>query len=608
MITDLMTETEQDIQRKLSYSAALPVSKPGDKVQIYVRLRPTTEDTGTFQILSDTCLVANPPRTSRVTESVSSFHFSQVFKPETNQRELFEQTAYPIIQEALEGKNGLVFAYGVTNSGKTYTILGNAEQPGILPETFETLFKKSENFQITASYLEIYNEKVYDLLAAGPRRTFLQLLEKDGCVYVKDLEERPIKSFEEAKLMLESGQKNRQIGETKCNTDSSRSHCVFSLQLYQNDKPDAVFSKISIVDLAGCERGAKTGASGLRLQEASKINGSLMNLNRCLETLRYNQLHPKSERPVPFRSSKLTRMFQESLAGKQAGRIIMIVAVNPSVEEFDETLRTLQYSAIAKEVVTAPSKVVSRRYAAPSSCRSRSRVMDDGGSPSILKMEYGTDGHKKRKRPSIAASRDILAPQKSPDVPAVRSRASIAKDRSSIANKPPSTSRTRVQKKAEQTTAIHSRTKPKTAAVAPVNGPAFKKRVTVPATVVEVLTRDDDVQEQEVMLLRTEVEQLKDELQAKEAEYVQQEIHVRRELVNELNKQLDGMKASYEAKLEELRGELETANQANEKLAQEKTYFEGLCEKLQEQIDECEDEIRRIEARHAEELQELQTF
>ncbi|RHY46850.1 hypothetical protein DYB38_011824 [Aphanomyces astaci] len=327
-------QQEQDIQRKLSYSAALPVSKPGDKVQ-----------------------------TSRVTEAVSSFHFSQVFRPETTQRDLFEQTTYAIIEEALEGKNGLVFAYGVTNSGKTYTILGTPEQPGILPETFVTLFKKADNFRITASYVEIYNEKVYDLLATGQRRVFLQLLEKDGRVYVKDLEERPIKSYEEAKLMLETGQKNRQVGETKCNSDSSRSHCVFSLHLYHQDDPTTLFSKISIVDLAGCERGAKTGASGLRLQEASKINGSLMNLNRCLETLRFNQLHPKSERPVPFRSSKLTRLFQASFVSKQAGRIIMIVAVNPSTDEFDETLRTLQYSAIAKEVVTAPSKttLLSRR-------------------------------------------------------------------------------------------------------------------------------------------------------------------------------------------------------------------------------------------------------
>ncbi|KAF0755737.1 hypothetical protein AaE_004873, partial [Aphanomyces astaci] len=240
-------QQEQDIQRKLSYSAALPVSKPGDKVQvlIYVRLRPPVgeEDADTFRIVSDTCLVAKPPRTSRVTEAVSSFHFSQVFRPETTQRDLFEQTTYAIIEEALEGKNGLVFAYGVTNSGKTYTILGTPEQPGILPETFVTLFKKADNFRITASYVEIYNEKVYDLLATGQRRVFLQLLEKDGRVYVKDLEERPIKSYEEAKLMLETGQKNRQVGETKCNSDSSRSHCVFSLHLYHQDDPTTLFSK-----------------------------------------------------------------------------------------------------------------------------------------------------------------------------------------------------------------------------------------------------------------------------------------------------------------------------------------------------------------------------
>ncbi|CAK4091074.1 unnamed protein product [Aphanomyces euteiches] len=564
-------EQEVDIQRKLSYSAALPVSKPGDKVQIYVRLRPTSGgDSGTFQILSDTCLLANPPRTSRVTDVVSSFHFSQVFKAETTQRELFEQTTDSIIQEAFDGKNGLVFAYGVTNSGKTYTILGTPENPGILPETFEALFKKSEKFKVTASYLEIYNEKVFDLLAVGPRRIFLQLLEKDGRVFVKDLEERSIKSCEEAKQLLESGQKNRQIGETKCNHDSSRSHCVFSLQLYHVDSPQTLHSKISIVDLAGCERGAKTGASGLRLQEASKINGSLMNLNRCLETLRYNQLHPKSERPVPFRSSKLTRLFQESLTGmsKQAGRIIMIVAVNPSTEEFDETLRTLQYSAIAKEVVTAPSKVISRR-------------------PSVLRQEYGTDGHKKRKRPSIKD-----AAPKPAFVPLPKERPSI-RTRNSIVKGPVPLARDRIQNrrdsKLNEATPSKVRTKPK---VQNIVGPVTKKQIS------------DD----EVALLREEIEQLKEELQAKEVEYVQQEVQVRRELVNELNKQLDSLKASYEIKLDEMRAELDAVQKANRTLVKDKAHMEGLCEKLQEQIDECEDEIRRIEARHAEELLEFQTF
>ncbi|RQM18916.1 hypothetical protein B5M09_009724 [Aphanomyces astaci] len=507
---------------------------------------------------------AKPPRTSRVTEAVSSFHFSQVFRPETTQRDLFEQTTYAIIEEALEGKNGLVFAYGVTNSGKTYTILGTPEHPGILPETFVTLFKKADNFRITASYVEIYNEKVYDLLATGQRRVFLQLLEKDGRVYVKDLEERPIKSYEEAKLMLETGQKNRQVGETKCNSDSSRSHCVFSLHLYHQDDPTTLFSKISIVDLAGCERGAKTGASGLRLQEASKINGSLMNLNRCLETLRFNQLHPKSERPL----------FQASFVSKQAGRIIMIVAVNPSTDEFDETLRTLQYSAIAKEVVTAPSKttLLSRRL------------------PVQVKMEYGTDGHKKRKHPSLLVSKDgatnVVVPAKADGLATIKERPSI-RSRNSI-QRVPSTreSSGKPLDKSTTTTAGHH----------PLNSrakaPGAKKRFT----------------EHDVALLRDELDQLKDDLQAKDADYVQQEMQLRRDLVHELNKQLDSMKASYEVKLADVRAELDAANATTLKLTQEKSQLESLCEKLQEQIDECEDEIRRIEARHADELLDLQTF
>ncbi|ETW08304.1 hypothetical protein, variant [Aphanomyces invadans] len=532
------TAEEQDIQRKLSYSAALPVSKPGDKVQIYVRLRPPTGevDHETFRVLSDTCLVAHPPKTSRVTESVSTFHFSQVFRPETTQRDLFDQTTYAIVDEALEGKNGLVFAYGVTNSGKTYTILGTPEHPGILPETLLTLFKKADKFRITASYLEIYNEKVFDLLTNCQRRIFLHLLEKDGRVYVKDLEERPIKSFEEAKMLLECGQKNRQVGETKCNTDSSRSHCVFSLQLYHNEHPTTLFSKISIVDLAGCERGAKTGASGLRLQEASKINGSLMNLNRCLETLRFNQLHPKSERPVPFRSSKLTRLFQASFVCKQAGRIIMIVTVNPSTDEFDETLRTLQYSAIAKEVVTAPSKtLLSRR-------------------PVQVKTEYGTDGHKKRKRPSMP-SKDGASRTKTEAtyLPMIKERGSI-RSRTSIQRIPvPASTRESSGKEVESaptTTTLNARAKAR-ASLAVVR-PVSKKRIT----------------EHDIQILRDEIDQLKDELLTKDAEYVQQEMQLRRELAHELNKQLDSMKASYEVKLADVRAELKASLDTTQKVTQ----------------------------------------
>ncbi|OQR98146.1 kinesin-like protein [Achlya hypogyna] len=496
-----------------------------------------------FRVASDTCLVATTPRVSRLNESVVTFHFTHVFRPETTQQELFAKTTQSIVEEALEGKNGLVFAYGVTNSGKTHTILGNNDNPGIIPETFAYLFQHTNDFDVTASYLEIYNEKVYDLIApANPKRAFLQLQEKDGRVHVKDLEERRILSYADAKATLEHGQKNRQVAETRCNSDSSRSHCVFSLQIYRKNDPKRLWSKISIVDLAGCERGAKTGASGLRLQEASNINKSLMNLNQCLETLRWNQQNPKAKRPVPFRSSKLTRLFQESLVGghTRAGRIIMIVAVNPSNLEFEETLRTLEYGAIAKDVVTAPIRPTPRK--------------------SLAKTEYDTDGHKKRKRPS--------APSKAENVhPNVIT---------------------------EGTTSKHLKKAPKRAPARVTLVPAARK-----STAVDKMA--------ELTLLREENKSLRLEMEAKDAEYFKQEIRVRKKLVTEMTLQMDDLKASYEEKIAELNVELETTKAQVLTLTDDKWKLETLCEKLQEQVDECEDEIRRMDERHKEELAEFQT-
>lgn len=301
-----------------------------------IRIRPlvgddtssTTTEAGDepecFRVVSDTALVAQPPKTSqayRSTGTATSFQFSRIFAAATAQRELFEATTRPVVRAAFEGKSGLVFAYGVTNSGKTYTISGTEQRPGMLPRALkfvvQELTRRKENdaapvAHVTASYLEVYNENVYDLLAAPIRkRRALRLQDCDGKIQVKGMLEKPIRSLADGEEILAVGMKNKQVAETSCNTDSSRSHCVFTFHFYHKTSRGgmALRSKVSIVDLAGSERSAKTGATGLRMQEASKINGSLMNLMRCLETLRWNQQHPPAlHKMVPFRESKLTRV------------------------------------------------------------------------------------------------------------------------------------------------------------------------------------------------------------------------------------------------------------------------------------------------------------
>jgi hypothetical protein len=332
-----------EIARKLSFSAALEKGACDDdvddsKVQIVIRIRPLVTESmpenehddshasqeECFRVVSETALLAHPPKTSqsyRSTGTATSFHFSRIFTPLTAQQELFEATTRPVLEAAFAGKNGLVFAYGVTNSGKTYTITGTDEHAGVLPRALqfvmEELGRRKENEEapvtkITASYLEIYNENVYDLLTATVRkRRALRLQDCDGKIQVRGMQERTLKSRKDAMELLATGKKNKQVAETNCNMDSSRSHCIFSLYFYHQGPrgATALRSKVSIVDLAGSERSAKTGATGLRMQEASKINGSLMNLMRCLETMRWNQQHPVAlHKMVPFRESKLTRV------------------------------------------------------------------------------------------------------------------------------------------------------------------------------------------------------------------------------------------------------------------------------------------------------------
>eukprot|EP00644_Phytophthora_capsici_P007585 jgi/Phyca11/577186/estExt2_Genewise1.C_PHYCAscaffold_1040031 len=183
-----------------------------NKVQIVIRLRPLEEaanetDPDCFRVLSTTSLLAQPPKTSqsyRSTGTATSFHFSRIFRQETQQTELFEATTRPVLDAAFDGKSGLVFAYGVTNSGKTYTISGTSEAPGVLPQALQYVMdelpKRTEDnrqliTKVTATYLEIYNENVYDLLSpALRRRRALRVQDCDGEIQVRGAVERPIKT------------------------------------------------------------------------------------------------------------------------------------------------------------------------------------------------------------------------------------------------------------------------------------------------------------------------------------------------------------------------------------------------------------------------------
>jgi kinesin family protein 20 len=216
--------------------------------------------------------------------------------------------------------------------------------------------------------LEVYNENVYDLLGANvDNRIPMKIKEENGNVVVKGLREIQIRSLKEAQKILQYGQANRQTAETNVNLDSSRSHSIFNIRLvFQMSRELAnggsetteLSPKFSIVDLAGSERSSRSQTTGLRLKEASNINVSLMTLGRCLEALKWNCDHPNAQpHIVPFRQSKLTRIFQQWFVAQS--RMVMLVNVSAAAADFDEMTHALRYGAIAKNIVIR-SKVQSR--------------------------------------------------------------------------------------------------------------------------------------------------------------------------------------------------------------------------------------------------------
>ena len=221
----------------------------------------------------------------------------------------------------LEGYNGTVFAYGQTGCGKSFSMQGITDPPtqrGVIPRAFEHIFDSiqvAENtkFLVHASYLEIYNEEIRDLLGKD-HKTKLELKEHpDRGVYVKDLTMNPVNSVPEMEKVMDLGSKNRSVGATLMNADSSRSHSIFTINIEimetADEKGDHIRAgKLNLVDLAGSERQSKTGATGDRLKEATKINLSLSALGNVISAL----VDGKSTH-IPYRDSKLTRLLQVSI-------------------------------------------------------------------------------------------------------------------------------------------------------------------------------------------------------------------------------------------------------------------------------------------------------
>eukprot|EP00981_Chlorochromonas_danica_P013799 scaffold6861_cov248-Ochromonas_danica.AAC.2 len=333
-------------------------AKPDETVKVVVRIRPMSSEeqrNGNLvaaEAYSDRGLISIKNPKSGESEPSKDFFFDAVFGPNAEQKNIYDICASGVVESVLNGYNGTIFAYG-----QTHTMEGRPDPPylrGIIPNSFQHIFEyvssaQDRQFLVRASYLEIYNEDIRDLLSKDPKNS-LDIKENiDTGVYVKGLTSLVVKNVAEIDHVMQAGKKNRSVGETLMNKTSSRSHSIFTIvvECAENNGEHIRVGKLNLVDLAGSERQSKTGATGDRLKEANNINLSLAALGNVITAL----VDGKSTY-IPYRDSKLTRLLQNSLGGN--AKTVMCANCGPADYNYDETLSTLRYANRAKNIKNKP--------------------------------------------------------------------------------------------------------------------------------------------------------------------------------------------------------------------------------------------------------------
>lgn len=331
---------------------------------------------------NQTVLVPNTPGDSKAKsnkaaiEGTKTFAFDRSYwsfdRSDSNyagQEDLFDDLGKPLLDNAFAGYNNCIFAYGQTGSGKSYSMMGYGPEEGVIPKICRDMFDRIEAVQkdrnlactVEVSYLEIYNERVRDLLNPSTKGNLKVREHPSTGPYVEDLAKLAVRSFSEIEHLMDEGNKARTVAATNMNETSSRSHAVFTLTLSQKRRDvdtgmdTEKVAKISLVDLAGSERATSTGATGARLKEGAEINRSLSTLGRVIAALAdLSNAKPatvgkkKAASMVPYRDSVLTWLLKDSLGGNSL--TAMIAAISPADINFDETLSTLRYADSAKRI------------------------------------------------------------------------------------------------------------------------------------------------------------------------------------------------------------------------------------------------------------------
>ena len=269
---------------------------------------------------------------------------------DSTQEEVFKHSVQPLMSRFMGGDSVVFFAYGMTNAGKTHTIQGDKDRPGVLPLLVEAVLnqlKDMDEWDLQTSMMEIYQDKIYDLL--GKKKDKLSIRDGNGRVEVMKLSSHPIGSADEAVDLMNAAAVKRSKSNTFLNTGSSRSHAIYSLTLNRVIDGREVSAVFQVVDLAGAERGKRTMGTMTQQREANNINMSLMQLWRCLQAMQVAKKDGKADK-IPFRESKLTHLLMPLLARVGLKGIAMLTCVNPQIDDYDETISILGNASLACQI------------------------------------------------------------------------------------------------------------------------------------------------------------------------------------------------------------------------------------------------------------------
>ena len=612
---------------------------PTDGVSVYLRIRPPFSksskhssagaDKGrtTLEILDPvypnvhpTTVRTYPPPSSNASKIhredssanfVKQYEFHQVLGAETSQKSAYDAIAAPLVHDICKAAtssnsttkedsssmmvpgSALIFAYGITNAGKTHTILGDVKSKdsqrwGVIPRALSDMFdhmkqlSNSSEYELHISYLEVYNEQIYDLIPKksskyqqnfGPPNP-LKIRESRNQTLVRGLAKHRVRDVHHGIELTMAANARRHTSSNNLNEDSSRSHCVCQLQLVKKSRQTMVVNNAEaddasttagystddevvqlsrhnvatlwIVDLAGSERAKRTGLSATGQKQASMINKSLLTLMRCLSAMRENSKH-SSGQVVPFRESKLTQLFMTHLTGPSAARTAMVVNVNPSVADFDETQHVLAYASKAKNIKMKPEDMVSKQR-------------------HFYGDEYGLDGRKR-----VAGKAHAIGKKISKVAKALSPKKFLDKRKNQVGT------------------------------MEAAQEPPSKKARNLPQEDTSTLKAQLSAATAEAKSLKLELTISQAEVESLKAELSQKETLVREEVYDEVSDQMMAMKNQYEEIINRLQSQVEPATSIDEcrstrKAEQDVTKRQ--IEELMDKVVECEDEMVRMRQDH----------